>query len=114
LRAGVRHIAIIKSTSREVTVETTKGNCGTCTFWAKAEKGTPGWNMNMGRCTNVPKYHDAGEDSGSNNPDEWGESAYVLKPEFKDVKALALDGSGYRAELLTTPDFGCVSYAVRE
>lgn len=87
------------------------GNCGTCKFWTKAVEGKAGWKMGMGQCTNVPKYYDVGQDTDSDDPVDWGEYSYVLKPEFVDVKAVALDGSGYCAELLTTADFGCSSFA---
>lgn len=89
----------------------TIGNCGACKFWTKAVEGKAGWKMGMGQCTNVPKYYDVGENLDTDDPIDAYEFSYVLKPEFTDVKAVALDGSGYRAELLTTADFGCISFA---
>ncbi len=87
--------------------------CSACSLWNKSDKGEPGWRMGMGRCTNVPKFFDATEDIVEFDPYDAGEGARTLKAEFVGVKALALDGSGYRAELITAPDFGCVSYAIR-
>jgi hypothetical protein len=90
------------------------GRCAACRFWVKAGPGRAGWKMGMGQCANVLKYYDVSEDSGSGNPTEWNDCSRILKPEFLDVKAVALDASGYRAELLTTGDFGCVSFEPRD
>lgn len=85
----------------------TSGNCASCKFWVQRAEGQQGWKIGLGKCTNVPKFFDVtkdGEDASGGYGDE------VLKPDWQGVKALALDGSGYCAELLTMPDFGCVSY----
>ena len=87
------------------------GNCGTCKFWGSAKDEPWGKNMGMAKCNNVPMYYDVCEKTGFEKPGEDYHAYYVLKPEYKGAKAVALDGSGYRAELLTTVDFGCVSYA---
>ena len=88
-------------------------NCAACKLWSKAEKGDPGWRMGMGKCTNAPKFFDATEDIVEFDPEDGGDGARTLKAEFVGVKALALDGTGYRAELITAPDFGCVSFVPR-
>lgn len=85
-------------------------NCAACKFWAKSEKGEAGWRMDMGKCANIPKFYDATEDVSEFDPEDCGDGALTLKPEFKGVKALCLDGSGYKAELMTAPDFGCVNF----
>lgn len=92
------------------TLAMTSGNCGTCKFWAKAVEGRAGWRMGMGKCTNVPKYYDVGQDPDTEVPADYGANSFVLKQEFLDVKAVALDGSGYCAELLTTADFACICF----
>lgn len=85
-------------------------NCMACKLWTKSEKGEPGWRMGMGKCTNVPKFHDATEDVGEYDPEDAGDGPRTLKPEFQGIKALCLDGTGYRAELITAADFGCVCF----
>lgn len=85
-------------------------NCSACKLWAKSKKGAPGWRMGMGKCTNVPKFFDATDDLEEFDPEDTGNGARTLKAEYAGVKALALDGTGYRAELITAPDFGCVSF----
>lgn len=84
--------------------------CAACKWWVKSEKGAPGWRMEMGKCTNVPKFYDATEDVGEFDPEDVGDGSRTLKPEFKSVKAICLDGSGYQAELISAPDFGCVNF----
>ncbi|TES70146.1 hypothetical protein E2P84_31150 [Burkholderia cepacia] len=87
------------------------GNCGTCKFWGSASDEPWGRNMGMAKCNNVPKYFDVCEETGFEEPGEDYPAYHVLKAVYKGTKAVALDGSGYRAELLTTADFGCISYA---
>ena len=88
-------------------------NCAACKLWAKSENGIAGWSMGMGFCTNVPNFFNATEDASEFDPENSGEGARTLKAEFGGLKAMAIDGSGYRAELLTAPDFGCVSFQPR-
>jgi len=84
--------------------------CANCKFWEQRVEGQEGWPIGLGKCTNVPKFYDATELPASDDPNDFGDCSRVLAPDYQGVKALALDGSGYRAELLTMPDFGCVSY----
>lgn len=88
-------------------------NCAACKVWTKAENGEPGWRMRMGVCSNVPKFFDATDDFGEFDSEDSGDGARTLKTEFVGVNALALDGTGYRAALITAPDFGCVSFDPR-
>ena len=91
-------------------VETmTKAICANCQMWDRSDKYAPGWKLGVGRCTNVPMFYEATKNMDSDDPADDGLHSVVLKPEFEATKALALDGSGYRAQLLTMPDFGCVS-----
>lgn len=54
------------------------------------------------KCTRIPEWFEA---TG------WSpEGDFVLKPEAADLLAFANDGSGYQAELLTLPTFGCVMH----
>lgn len=81
------------------------GKCSTCAKWVAPKEGNIGWNIGVGRCTNVPMYFDATEETET--------ADRLLKPEFVGIKAFALDGSGYIAKLLTSPDFGCVDFEQR-
>ena len=92
----------------------TTANCANCKFWKQNVKGEEGWIIGLGKCTNVPMFYDATEPAHSDDPNDFGEDSNVLKPAFQGIKAVALDGSGYRAELLTMPDFGCVSFTPKE
>jgi hypothetical protein len=86
--------------------------CATCSFWVLSRTELdPGWKIGLGKCTNVPKFFDATEEL-VNSDDSSGVqyNCQTLKPGYQNVKALALDGDGFVAELLTMPDFGCVSY----
>jgi len=66
--------------------------------------------MGMGKCTYVPNFYDATEDIAVFDPEDVGVGSRTLRAEFNDIKALCLDGSGYQAELITAPDFGCVNF----
>ncbi|VWC81684.1 hypothetical protein BLA39750_01245 [Burkholderia lata] len=106
----------MENTTKQVAQPTgiATGNCGTCKYWG-SEKDEPwGTNMGMAKCNNVPKYYDVCGETGFEEPGEDYPAYYVLKADYKGTKAVALDGSGHRAELLTTADFGCVSYARTE
>lgn len=85
-------------------------NCANCKLWEQRAKGEKGWKIGLGKCTNVPMFYEATDLPDSDDPEDLGDDSRVLKPDYQGVKAVALDGSGYCAELLTTPDFGCVSY----
>ena len=83
------------------------GNCSNCTMWEKRERGSIGYNQGLGSCLNVPMYYKATDES-SDLMDELDRGA--IKDEYRGIKAFALDGSGYQAELLVAADFGCVSF----
>ena len=87
--------------------------CVDCKLWAESKKGEAGWRMGMGKCTNVPKFFDATEDVIAFDPEDYECGARTLKSDFTGTKAMVLDGSGYRAELITAPDFGCVDFDSR-
>lgn len=80
------------------------GNCGACRFWVKRDQqGVMGHQLGLGVCPKVPNYWDA-TNTSPNDEFENGEDNRVLKPEFQGTSAFVLDGSGYRAELLTAPE----------
>lgn len=84
------------------------GRCGGCSLWVRQREGDFGWKIGLGRCSNVPKFYDAMEPSDQEGED--GNGYESLKLEYESLKAFALDGSGYVAELLTKADFGCVQF----
>lgn len=86
----------------------TAAQCGNCKYWIKRVEGEHGWGIGLGRCGNVPKFHDVTQASEDDSNIDSGTE--VLKPQHLGVKAVAIDGSGYRAELLTMKDFGCTSF----
>lgn len=81
--------------------------CDNCKHWQKAKEYETGHGLGFGQCLNVPMFWDSTKWSGDG-------LARELKPEFADRKAFAQDGSDYSAELITAPDFGCISYCPAE
>lgn len=79
--------------------------CGNCKHWSERKEFEEGHSIGLGECTKVPMLWYATE--WIDDDDE----VRRIKAEFIDVKAFACDGSGYMAEILTKPDFGCVSFA---
>lgn len=87
--------------------------CATCQLWEERELGSEGFNQGLGQCLNVPPYHDATEERAIKPEPECfmdGLDRGPIKPEYRRFKAYALDGSGYKAELLVAADFGCIAY----
>ena len=76
--------------------------CKTCKHWEQPENDygeVPG----TGKCAAAVQFWDT---------TEWDkDSGYrTLKPEYATKLAFVQDGSDYRAELKTLPDFGCVQH----
>lgn len=90
------------------------GFCKDCRSWKPKLPGDQGASIGVGQCTVVLNYFDVVDQDESKFDDEYPYSDDVLRPQFKDIKAVGLDGSGYRAELLTMPDFGCTNFAPKE
>lgn len=85
-------------------------NCSNCKFWEKRAQGDVGHRMGFGKCSKVPMYFEATNPKEMYDP-EHGADDRDFKAEFAETKAIAVDGSGYRADLVTAPDFGCVLHA---
>ena len=83
----------------EKPAQATTGRCATCRHW-DAEPHSE--NMQVHRCRRVLEWWEA------TSWDDDGER--VWKPEAADVLAFTNDGSSYRADLLTRPEFGCVMW----
>lgn len=87
------------------------GFCKDCRNWSTKQPGEQGASIGVGQCTVVLNYFDVVEQDESKCNVEYSFSDDVLRPQYKGIKAVGLDGSGYRAELLTMPDFGCTNFA---
>lgn len=76
--------------------------CKNCKHWDAAIK-EPDDLPNIGICRAVSQYWDA---------TKWADDyeSRVLKPEYENKLAFAQDGSDYRADLITLPEFGCVQF----
>lgn len=81
------------------------GSCGTCNHWQRCGQYERGFRQGLGRCAAVMMFWDCTEwnDDGEN----------VFKAGHENIKAFVQDGSDYRADLLTRPDFGCVSWVAK-
>lgn len=79
------------------------GNCKTCKHWAGFEDHLFGQVRGAGICKAIPQVWDISA------WDAEGDLREIL-PQYKDTKAFVRDGSDYRAELQTLPDFGCVMH----
>jgi hypothetical protein len=79
------------------------GRCATCRHWDRSEGSDPtpiGW-------------YDQDEFPAPPSPyGVCGLTAYYWDGKYRhpSSKALSVDGEGYRAELATLPDFGCVQW----
>lgn len=82
--------------------------CKDCKFWTlDTDKDYPK-NIGVGKCKRVKLFWDCTEWHAMD--DSMTEAIQVLTEKAKDDKAFVQDGSDYRAELITTPDFGCVQF----
>ncbi len=77
--------------------------CKTCFFWEPPKNESYGEVPGVGRCSRVVQYWDA---------TEWDKNGdrRQLRQEFINSLAFVQDGSDYRADLYTKPDFGCVQH----
>ena len=76
-------------------------NCKTCKHWQKRNEYETGHSQGFGKCAAALMLLDC---------TEWRDDVdeRVFKKEYEGHKAFVQDGSDYRADLLTMPDFGCV------
>lgn len=81
------------------------GKCKTCKHRRKPENEF-GEIPGVGKCLAAVQYWDA---------TEWTEDCdtRVLRKEYANKLAFVNDGSDYRAELFTFPDFGCVQHETK-
>lgn len=83
--------------------------CDECKYWDENElkKAEPN-NFLIGLCTRVMPFWDATTWEGGRFNEQI--TKRVLLPEFADRRFFAQDGSDYRADVYTTPDFFCADF----
>ena len=78
--------------------------CKDCRFWERDEDSNlDERQFNLRTCRRIKMFWHSTEWSRE------GEQR-VIKEECRNEKAFLQDGSDYRADLLTMPDFGCVQF----
>lgn len=82
--------------------------CKTCKHWDKMKDGEYGSLPETGACTAARKIWDVTEWA---QPDE---EVLQLRPEHAGLLCMVVDGSHYKAEFITMPDFGCVQHAPKD
>lgn len=94
-------------------------NCKDCKHWANQKNdfdSAKALGRNFGKCKKVKMLWDSTEWKGRKELDEDGDEFYrlVVSDEYKNCKAFAQDASDYRADLITTSDFGCVQFELED
>lgn len=87
--------------------------CDGCKYWDAKSNNPDGGSVplvELGNCTRAMPYWDA---------TEWVEVDALgierkLKPKFSDRRFFAQDGSDFRADVYTTPDFFCADHKPKE
>lgn len=88
-----------------------KGNkmnlCKTCKHWQTRKEDQSGYTQGLGRCGAAPMLSEC---------TDWDaiKMEHVIRKDCEHIKAFAQDYSDYEADLLTKPDFGCVSHEDNE
>lgn len=82
--------------------------CKTCAHWDAVSPQEYGALRGAGICGAAPEIWTVTESKWEEDPVE---EYLLLKAEHAGVLAMVADGSSYRAELVTMPDFGCVQHA---
>jgi hypothetical protein len=106
-----------------------EGRCATCRWWwerATRSEGEPGWRPHPDEVTAeglVPDYaHYARYEYADDAPAPEGFPVrYCASPRLRAFErpgspqgASVVDGSRYKAVLVTGPDFGCVNWAAQD
>lgn len=91
--------------------------CGTCKYWGRDGYPLRFENCTAMECTKIIMPDSLNRDD-PNNPIETqyekDESGRIVKArEYMRHLAFVQDGSSYRADLITRPDFGCVLWEQR-
>lgn len=76
--------------------------CACCKHWTHDTDGDYPKHFGLGKCDRVRLFWEC---------TEWNDNYQrVLTKESMSNKAFVQDGSDYRAELITTAEFGCVQF----
>ena len=78
--------------------------CKTCKHWDPVKEGEYGAIQGSGGCKAARQLWDVTE----RKPPDYDD--LTLLPEHAGLLCMVADGSEYRAELITMPDFGCVMH----
>lgn len=116
LLAAVRHVLIENPPTSVAAPQPTAvpvSLCATCTHWDPVGEGDLSNEIRgSGNCLKIRHINEVTTER-DHGDDEWtGE--LVLQPQHAGVLAVAVDGSGYRACVVTMPDFGCVLHSPKE
>jgi hypothetical protein len=78
--------------------------CGNCTHWNASDDDWLFTSAGMGKCEAIPEYWELTERI---NYDEVEDYDKAQSDALRTSKAVVRDGSRYRADLMTAPDFCC-------
>ena len=84
--------------------------CKTCQHWEEYDANEWGGMRGAGTCHAARPVWTVKE--STEDPDT-GELYRALLPEHAGVLSMVEDGSGYKAVLMTMPDFGCIQHKVK-
>ena len=91
-------------------------SCKNCKHWNTKESNSIWFRPNgvdMGTCDATPMLSEATEWSEDQSDYvEWEDSSRKLTDEYANTKAFVMDGSDYRADLITTSEFYCNQWEV--
>lgn len=111
---GQRDLGCDRITEEEARIEYNKRQepkpvpktCSTCKHWYRSKCGT-GYTLGLGRCNKAVMFWDATQWAEDGNERELNEAN-------KGTLAFVQDASDFSADLLTKPEFGCVSHEPKE
>lgn len=86
--------------------------CKDCKHWREGTTDTRESVriLGAGRCARVGQFWDSTEWERIPSKRDFGKDTYARKRKRTTDLAFVQDGSDYRADLITLPDFGCVMF----
>jgi hypothetical protein len=87
------------------------GRCATCKHWDKINSNEVNSIAGTGVCSAARQIWDVTK--SLEDEDGFFSGNLELLPEHAGLLCVVADGSQYRAEFITMPDFGCVQYSKR-
>ena len=101
-----------KAETMDDVIERLEGRCATCEHWFDAEDDWQFERLKMGRCLAIKQREDVLEPARAMDL-TWEAREAEEERLMTQQKAIAVDGSGYRAQVYTQGDFGCVLHALK-